>query len=340
MTSVSTSAQVPAKTPETMRAAFIRETGGTDRIQVGPLPTPRPGPTDVLARMAASDVNHVDLLVRSGAYATHTPFPFVIGRDLVGTVVETGAGVDGFAPGDSVWCNSLGHHGRQGAFAEYAVVAADRLYPLPAGVDPTSVAPVLHTAATAHLGLVREAGLRLGETILVGGAGGGVGSAVVQLATGMGARVIATASPRDEQWCRSCGADAVLDYHDDDLDEQIRAAAPDGIDVWWDTSGHHDFEAALPRLRSGGRVIVMAALDATPSLPIGALYTKDVNLRGFAISNASVDELAAAAGAINQLLATGRLRSRTGATYRLDDAAKAHEAMESGGVRGRIVIIP
>ena len=206
--------------PATMRAAFICQTGGPDRIEVGPLPTPRPGPTDVIVRMTASEVNHVDLFVRSGAYATHTPFPFVIGRDLVGTVVETGAGVNGFAPGDRVWCNSLGHHGRQGAFAEYAAVASDRLYRLPERVDPARAAPVLDTAATAHLGLVREARLRLGETILVGGAGGGVGSAVVQLATGMGARAIATASPSDEQWCRSCGADAVMDYHDDNLSAQ------------------------------------------------------------------------------------------------------------------------
>lgn len=324
--------------PATMRAAFIRATGGTDRIEVGELSIPRPGPTDVLVQVIASEVNHVDLFVRSGAYSTHTPFPFVIGRDLVGTVIEVGEGVDGFEPGDRVWCNSLGHHGRQGAFAQYAVVPAERLYALPAGVDPMSAAAILHTGATAHLGLVREAGLRLAETILVGGAGGGVGSAVVQLATAMGARVIATASPRDEQWCRACGADVVLDYHAADLDERIRAAAPRGIDVWWDTSGHHDLDAALSHLRPRGRILIIAALDATTALPIGALYTSDASLRGFVLSDATVDDLAAAADVINALLEAGRLKGRIAATFPLEEAARAHEEMEAGSRHGRIVI--
>ncbi len=113
--------------PKTMRAAFIRATGGVEQIEVGELPVPRPGPTDVLVRMAAGGLSHVDLFVRSGAYRTHTPFPFVIGRDLVGTVVEPGPGVASHKVGGRVWCNSLGYHGRQGALAEYAVVADDRL---------------------------------------------------------------------------------------------------------------------------------------------------------------------------------------------------------------------
>src|SRR5699024_9875534 len=116
--------------------------------------------------------------------------PFVIGRDLVGTVAAVGAGVAGFAVGDRVWCNSLGHDGRQGAFAEYAVVAADRLSPRPDGVEPQAAAAVLHAAATAHIGLVREARLAAGDTVFVEGAGGAVGSAITQMATAMGARVI------------------------------------------------------------------------------------------------------------------------------------------------------
>ena len=117
----------------TMQAACIDRVGGP--IRIAALPVPRPGPTDVLVRVAASGVNHVDLFVRSGAYRTHTPLPFVIGRDAVGSVVEVGAGVAAFAVGDRVWCNSLGHAGRQGALAEYAVVAADRLYRLPDAID-------------------------------------------------------------------------------------------------------------------------------------------------------------------------------------------------------------
>ncbi|NKQ54338.1 zinc-binding dehydrogenase [Amycolatopsis sp. K13G38] len=323
-----------------MLAAYIRATGGVEQIEVGRLPTPVPGPTDVLVRMGLSDVNHVDLFVRSGAYRTHTPFPFVLGRDLVGTVAATGPGVTEFAPGDRVWCNSLGHGGRQGAFAEYAVAAADRVYPLPAGVSADAAAPVLHAAATAHIGLFREARLAPGETVLVGGAGGAVGSAVVQLAAAGGARVVATSSRHDVAWCTESGAAAVIPYDAEGFDEQVRAAAPDGYDVWWDNSGRHDFEATLPLMRAGGRVVVMAGLGAAPVLPVGALYMRDLSLLGFAISNASVSDLAAAAKVINAGLASGRLRGRVGATYALADAAKAHAAMESGSVRGRILVRP
>ncbi|GAB2715093.1 alcohol dehydrogenase catalytic domain-containing protein [Halomonas garicola] len=244
-------------TPTTMQAAFIRETGGVVHIEIGELPVPRPGPTDALVRMEASEVNHVDLFVRSGAFPTPTPFPFVIGRDLVGTVVEAGSGAAGFAVGDRVWCNSLGHDGRQGAFAEYAVVSAERLYPLPPKVAPLDAAAVLHGAATAHIGLVREAGLAAGDTLLA----------------------------------------------------------------------------------TGGRAVVMAGLQgAAPALPVGAMYTREVSLHGFAISNASVSDLARAAGTINRLLAAGRLKGRIGATFSLTEAAEAHDAMAAGKVRGRVVV--
>lgn len=328
-------------TPRTMRAAFIREAGSTEAIQIGELTVPQPGPTDVLVRMQASNVNHVDLFVRSGAFPTHTPFPFIIGRDLVGTVVTVGSGVASFATGDRVWSNSLGYGGRQGALAEYAVVCAERLYPLPDAADPTQAAAVLHTGATAHIGLVREAGLRPGETIFVEGAGGGVGSAIVQMASAIGARVIATAAPQDEDWCRSCGADVVFDYHHDDLYDQVQRAAPEGVDIWWDNSGRNDFTQCLPLLGFGGRAVLMSGLQGpNPTLPVGAMYTKEVTLYGFAISNASVSDLADAANTINHMLDAGQLRARIGKSFALEDAAKAHETMETGGIRGRVIVRP
>ena len=151
-----------------MRAAYITELGPADAIRVGELPTPVPGPTDVLVRVELVVVDPVDTLVRSGAYRTPTPFPFVVGRDLVGTVAEAGAGAAGFAPGDRVWCNSLGHDGRQGSFAEFAVVPAERLYHLPDGADPVASVAVLHPAATAYLALFRHGRLRPGESVYVG----------------------------------------------------------------------------------------------------------------------------------------------------------------------------
>ena len=222
-------------------AAYITALGPADRIEIGNLPVATPGPTDVLVRTAAMAVNNVDTLVRSGAYRTPTPFPFIIGRDMVGTVVTAGPGASGFTEGDRVWCNSLGHGGRQGSFAEYVVVAADRLYHLAADVDPIRAVAVLHTAGTASLGLFRDARLRAGDTIIVGGGAGGVGSAVVQLAAASGAHVIATAAAADADWCRASGAAQVFDYRDQGLLPKLAEVAPDGADVYWDTSGHLDY---------------------------------------------------------------------------------------------------
>ena len=330
--------------PAEMTAAYIMDYGPPDAIRVGALPVPAPGPTDVLVRTEALAVNHVDAFVRSGAYRTHTPFPFVIGRDLVGTVAAHGDGVTGFRAGDRVWCDSLGHHGRQGSFAVYAVVPAERLYPLPDGVAAQAAAGVLHTAATAHIGLFREGGLRPGQTVVVEGAAGGVGGAVVQLASAAGARVIATASGRDADWCHALGAHTVIDYHDAEAAAKVRDAATEagGADMYWDTSGRNEIETMLPALADGGRVIVLAGMGGRPVLPIGDLYTRDLSISGFAISNASADDLRAAATTINALLAAGRLRARTAATLPLREAAEAHRLLQDRALRaaGRIIVTP
>lgn len=324
-----------------MRAAYVERLGGPEQIRIGELPTPTPGPGEVLVRTEALAVNHVDTFVRSGGYPTPTPFPFVIGRDLVGWVAALGAGVDTFTPGDPVWCNSLGHHGRQGSFAEYAPVPAERLYPLPDGVAARDAVLVLHTGATAFLGLFTHARLARGETVVIGGAGGGVGTAAVQFAAAAGARVLATCGPDDAEWVRGCGADVLFDFHDEVIFDRLRDAAPDGADVYWDTSGHHDLVATLPLLAQGGRMLISAGLSAAAVLPVGPMYTRDVALLGFVISNASVTELAAAAAAIDAALTSGVLRERAALELPLAEARRAHELMESGAhPPGRILVIP
>lgn len=329
--------------PSDMNAAFVRRLGGVEEIEVGRLPVPSCDRDDVLIRVQALAVNHVDTFVRSGAYATERPMPFIIGRDLVGQVVAVGERVNDRRPGEQVWCNSLGYDGRQGTFADYALAPAERVYPLPENQDPVEAVSVLHPTATAYLGLFREGRLTSGDTVFVGGAAGAVGSATVQLAVATGARVIASASVADTDWVQACGADTVFDYHAPDLCEQIRRAAPAGIDLYWDNSGHHDPEHTLGLLAQGGRIIVAAGLHANVRLPMGALYTRDASLRGFAISNASVADLAGAAAQVNCLLARGELRMRIGRRLRLSDAAEAHRLQEAQGsdkVRGDIVVIP
>jgi len=324
-----------------MRAAYIETHGPAESIKYGTLPTPVPGPTDVLVEVDAVAVNNVDTFVRSGAYATPVPFPFVIGRDLVGTVAAVGADVVDFAEGDAVWSNSLGHAGRQGAAAEYAAVPVDRLYHLPGGADPVTTVALVHPAATAHLALVVHGRLRAGETALVAGGAGHVGRAATVLAGDSGARVVATASRGDLEECRRLGAEAVADYRDPDLGPVLHRAAPDGVDVHLDTSGRHDLDLALRLLAPRGRVVLMAGLAARPELPVGAVYTRDARIIGFAISNASIADLADAAERVNRLVTAGTLQPRRVEVLPLSEAAEAHRRLETGGAAGvRLVLRP
>jgi NADPH:quinone reductase-like Zn-dependent oxidoreductase len=321
-----------------MRAAYITQLGSPDVIRHGELPPPVPGPHDVLVDVEVSAVNHVDTFVRSGAWRTPLEFPFVIGRDLVGTVAAAGPGATGYRPGDRVWCNSLGHDGRQGAAAEQAVVPVDRLYRLPDGVDAVDAVALAHPAATAHLALFTHGRLRAGDTVAVLGAGGNVGGAAVVMAARAGARVIAVASARDEPYVRSLGADHVVDYRSPDVAGQIRAAAPHGVDVHVDTSGRNDLETAVDLLASRGRVVVLAGLRTRPVLPVGPLYLMDRSVRGFAISHADTAQLADAARGISGLLAAGRLRPRATEVLPLSEAAGAHRRLDEGKVNGKLVL--
>jgi NADPH:quinone reductase-like Zn-dependent oxidoreductase len=129
----------------------------------------------------------------------------------------------------------------------------------------------------------------------VAGGAGNVGRAATALAVAAGARVLATARPHDDAACVAAGADAVVDYRDPDVVQRLRDLAPDGVDVHLDTAGRHDLDTALALVGPGGRVVLMAGLLARPELPVGAVYTRDIMIVGFAISNASVDDLASAA---------------------------------------------
>ncbi|MFJ5031864.1 NADPH:quinone reductase [Streptomyces sp. NPDC088560] len=322
-----------------MRAAYIQELGSADVIRYGEIPAPVPGPTDVLVAVRATAVDPVDAFVRSGLFPTHLTFPFVVGRDLVGTVAEVGPGVTGFRVGDRVWCNSLGHEGRQGAAAERAVVAADRLYHLPDGVDPDNAVAVVHPAATAYLALFVHGRLRAGETVLVAGAAGNVGGALVTMAARAGARVLATAGARDAAYCARSGATEVFDYRDPDLAGTIRAAAPSGVDLYLDTAGVNDLETSVGLLARRGRVVLLAGAGTRPVLPAGALYMNDRSVVGFVISHATTDELAEAAGYINDLLGRGALRARRTEILPLSAAGAAHARLERGELHGRRVVL-
>ncbi len=313
----------------TMRAAFFGEPGPAEAIEVGELPIPVPGPTDVLVAVEVAVINPVDTLIRSGRWPTMMSSPFVTGRDLVGTVTAAGSG-SGFSPGDRVWSNSLGHAGRQGTCAEYAVVPGDRLYPLPDGAVATGAAAALHCAATAFTGLHHRAHARAGQTILVGGAAGGIGSALVRFASEAGLRVIATARSGDHARCLEHGASAVFDFGDASLADRVLAVAPGGVDIHWDTSGRMPLNAAEPMTASGGKIIISAGVEPQPPrTSLWPIYTRDISVIGFVISLATTTELADAAQAINRHLATGGFTTKGASIMPLGKTAQAHALVES-----------
>ena len=328
-----------------MKAAYIQQTGTPDVIQIGDLPSPSPGDGEVVIGVRAVSVNPIDTYVRSGAVAFELPDPYIIGCDAAGVVEATGPGVQHVAVGDRVWCTNQGLLGRQGTFAEQIAVATDWCFPLPDSVSFEDAAACALVAVTAHLGLFREAMLEAGETVLVIGGSGGVGSMVVQMAKACGASVIATAG--SEQKCRrvrELGADVAIDYTQQAIDEAVRREAPKGVNVFWETRREPDFDTAVELMSSRGRMVLMAGRDARPLFPVGPFYVKECSLHGFAMFKATAVEMRAAADDINHWMSTGKLRANVSATMPLDQAGQAHRLQEdatlqgSGDLAGKIVL--
>ncbi|MBE0545694.1 MAG: NADPH:quinone reductase [Verrucomicrobia bacterium] len=330
-----------------MKAAYITRTGPPDVITYGDLPTPKPGPTECLIKVEAVDVNPIDTYIRSGMVPLKAAFPFILGCDLAGTVVETGRQVKNFRPGDRVWATNQGLAGRQGTFSEFAVVDEIWLQATPANVKDEDAVAMSLVGVTAHLGLFRDAKLKADEVLFVNGGTGGVGAAVVQMAKFTGARVIATGGSDEKvRICRELGADLALNYKTQDVDAAIKEFAPNGVNVWWETLREPDFARTIPLLAMRGRMVVMAGRDAKPAFPVGPFYVKDCSLFGFAMFNAPAEQQRAAAADINRWLAEGKLRARIDRVLPLSEAAAAHRLQEestihkSGALAGKIVLKP
>jgi NADPH2:quinone reductase len=328
-----------------MKAAFIERTGSPEVIIIGDLPDPRPGPRQCLVRVSAVDVNPIDVYWRSGMVPAKMTMPFILGRDLAGIVIEVGCDVRRFMPGDRVWCTGQGFAGRPGTFSELAAVDEEWLNPIPMGVGDNDVVAASLTGITAHLGLFRHANLKAGETVLVKGGAGGVGGSVLQMARAVGARVVALAGSDDKvEKCLLLGADKALNYRTSNVDEEVRAFAPEGVNVWWETGREPDFDRTVSLLAPRGRMVLMAGRDARPAFPVGPFYVKNCSLHGFAMFNFTAEEIRPSAEVINQWLADGRLKARIDRVFPLSQAEEAHRLQErstlqnSGEVCGKLVL--
>lgn len=300
-----------------MRAIIYTEYGGPGVLHVADVDEPRPGPGQVRLRVAAAGVNPFDAKVRSGAMQGMVPtkFPAIPGVDVAGMVDEVGAGVTEFAVGDAVlgWANS-------GSYAQYALATDIARKPASLSWTQAAALPVAGEAAMRGLDLL---GVRAGETLLIHGAAGGVGAMAVQIAVHRGATVLGTAAPANHDYVRSLGATPVA--YGDGLVDRVRALAPQGVDAVFDVAG----KGALPdsiALRGGtDRIITIADPNAEAlGIPFTASSTRE-------------QRLATLATLVPQV-ADGRIKVEAAQIYPLEEAARAHEALERGHGRGRIVL--
>ena len=330
-----------------MIAAFIKETGGPEKIIFGELPDPSPASSEVLVRVGAASVNPIDTYIRGGLVAMKLPMPFVVGSDFAGTVEAVGGGVTQWKIGDRVWGSNQGGHGRQGTFAELACVSQEWLHPIPEGVKEEEAAAVALVGITAHIGLVMRARVQEGETVFVNGGSGGVGSMVVQICKVLGARVITTAgSDKRVAKAKTFGADEVINYQTEDVADRLMELSPEGVNVLWETRREADFEWALPLLAKHGRMVVMAGREARPVLPVGPFYVKDCELHGFAMFNYSAEQQRQCGDDLNRWFAEGKLKANIDRIMPLSEAAAAHQLQEentihgAGTLAGKIILKP
>ena len=329
-----------------MRAAFINEVGPPENIVIGGLPDPSPTGGQVLVRVRAASVNPIDTYIRAGAApAPDLPRPYIVGSDLAGVVQAVGPDATRFHIGDRVWGANQGVLGRQGTFAELAAIDQRWLYPTPETVSDEQAAAMALVGITAHLGLVDEAKLDAGETILVNGGSGAVGSTVIQMAKALGAQVIATTSGAEKaEYCRSLGADHVLDHSTDDVPRRVHEIVADGAHIWWETARTPNLDTAVAALGRRGRLVLMAGRSARPELPVWPFYSKCCRMYGFVMFQAAPESQRRAGERINRWLASGALKAKIDRVGTLEETVELHRLQESntidaaGVIRGKLVV--
>src|ERR1700757_3306602 len=301
------------------------------------MPTPQPGPGEVLVRIQAAGVNPVETYIRAGSYARLPQLPYTPGNDGAGVVEQVGADVNEFKPGDRVYtAGSI-----SGTYAEFALCKTEQVHPLPANVAFAQGAAMGTPYATAYRGLFQRADAKPGETVLVHGASGGVGTAAVQLARARGLRVFGTAgSDEGLKLAREQGAHEVFDHRGPDHFEQVmNASGGRGVDVIVELLANVNLGNALTILANGGRVAIIGSRGRVEINPRDAMQ-RDVDLRGMVLPNTPPAELASIHAALVAGLENGTLRPVIGKEFPLSDAAQAHRAVMESGALGKIVLLP
>ena len=302
------------------------------------VPSPEPGPGQVRVRVEVAAVNFPDVLLVADSYQLKVPVPFVPGSEFAGVVVEAGDNVAGVAVGDRVTGTGL-----VGAFAEEVVVPVRALAQIPGPLASDVAAAAGVTYRTAYHVLRSVARVAAGDTVVVLGAGGGVGTAAVQLATELGAEVTAVASSREKlEVAAACGAGHGIDHRHADLRRALQQLHPNGVDVVIDPVGGPLAEPALRSIRWGGRFVTVGfASGEIPAIPLNLVLLKGVHVLGFQFIDFAThapDELARNEAELRQLLETGRVRPHIGARYPLERTAEALRLVADGKAVGKVLI--
>jgi NADPH:quinone reductase len=323
-----------------MQAWWCDRLEGVASLQWREAPTPEPGPGQVRVAIRAASLNFPDLLTVEGKYQFKPPLPFVPGSEFAGRVDAVGDGVTHLKPGDPVAAIS-----NSGGFGTHAVVEARRVLPLPEGFALEDAAAFAFTYGTSHHALMDRAALQPGETVLVLGAAGGVGSAAIQIAKAAGARVIAGASTDAKcAFCRTLGADEVLNYSRDDLRATLKTLTGGrGPDVVYDPVGGPLAEPAFRSIAWRGRYLVVGfAQGSIPSLPLNLPLLKGASIVGVFWGDFVAREPQASAAGLAQLstwYAKGLVKPAIDSRLPMAELAQAYARMASREVMGKVLMV-
>jgi NADPH:quinone reductase len=324
-----------------VRALVCREFGPVSGLEVRDVPAATPGERDVVVRVEAAGLNYPDALLVQGKYQFRPPLPFVPGMELAGVVSAVGAGVRDLRPGDPVIATA-----GTGAFAEECVVSADRVLRRPASLAAEAGAASIVTYGTAAHALEDRARLQPGETLLVLGAGGGVGTAAVELGKRLGARVLAAASSQAKlALCKALGADETIDYGSGDLRPRLKELTGGrGVDVVFDPVGGPHSEPALRSLGWGGRFLVIGfASGDIPKVPLNLALLNERSVVGVYWGDWSQRNRAASAAQLARIaeaIAAGELRPAISGRVKLEEVPRAMEDLLQRRAQGKIVVVP
>jgi NADPH2:quinone reductase len=326
-----------------MRAVVMDAFGRPEDAVLRDLPSPAPGPGEVLVRTRAAGVNYPDLLVMEGSYQHKPPLPFTPGKELAGEIAAVGEGVTRWTVGDRVMAQV-----EYGAFAEAVVAGAEQCFPLPAGMAFTDAAAMGLVYQTAWFALLDRGGFQPGETVLILGATGGVGLAAVQLVKALGGVALAGVSTMSKaEAARGAGADSVIDLSVENLRDGLRAQVHTatqgrGADVCIDPLGGDAFDAAMRALAWCGRMVVVGfATGRIPVIKANYLLVKNIAVSGLQWSDyrdRTPDRMAEAQAAIFRLHTEGKLSANVMQTFLLERMAEAVAVIRDRKVVGKVVL--